>query len=292
MRFALLLLFLLAPCGAAAQDAPSDAATETEPSAPGDEAVASGEGETSSPEGEAPALRPPDDALRPKIAIVLLGDPDPEALAAVDALSAALDGEVRFPSDPAISAALTGRGGGDGLDDLRSERRGLGLSERRDLPTLVRLGRLASAVALVLVRPNGETLEIVVLDVGREAFFDGTLALPAEGAELVRFVGRRVRAADTATHGTSAAAPPEEPREETSPVDEEPAAETPSEGTAETAEEAPEEPGDPVLHWFEENWAYLAAGALLAGGIVFVVVVATDPGAPQPMLRFTPGAMP
>ena len=33
-------------------------------------------------------------------------------------------------------------------------------------------------------RPADDGARIVVLDVGREAFFDGTLALPAEGAEL------------------------------------------------------------------------------------------------------------
>jgi hypothetical protein len=52
----------------------------------------------------------------------------------------------------------------------------------------------------------------------------------------------------------------------------------------------PAAPADPVLAWFEQNWAYLAAGALLAGGAVFVGVVAADPGDGQPMLRFTPGA--
>lgn len=236
------------------------------------------------PEAEV-ALRAPDDAPLPKVAVVLFGDPDAPALAAVDAVVAALGTSttLRLPSDPALASALSGRGEGDGLDDVRRERRGLGLSERRDLPVLVRLGRLATATALVLVRPQGEGLEVVVLDVRREAFFDGALALPASDADVRRFVERRTRAAASATEPeTATTVTPASPVDEPEP---EPATEpSPADGE-------PEEPtGDPVLQWFEQNWAYLAAGALLAGGIVFVAVVATDPGPPPPMLRFTPGA--
>jgi hypothetical protein len=285
VRAVLVSLALSLASVAQAQDpAPADTPAETPAETPAAETPTAETPAASSADEAAVGLRAPDDAPLPKVAIVLFGDPDAPALAAIDAVQAALgtSAALRLPADPALVQALSGRGEGDGLDDVRSERRGLGLSERRDLPVLVRLGRLATATALVLVRPQGEGLELVVLDVRREAFFDGALALPATDADVRRFVERRTRAAATATDAPAAAAPTT-----ATPVDEpEPAEEaSPADG-----EEASPADGDPVLHWFEENWAYLAAGALLAGGIVFVAVVATDPGAPPPMLRFTPGA--
>jgi hypothetical protein len=274
------LLVLLTAATAAAQDAPpapAETAPSESPAAPEDAAA----------EVE---LRAPDDAPAPKVAILLLGDPDEPAVAAVEAVAAALgaSASVRLPADPALCQALVGRGADDGLDDVRRERRGLGLSERRDLPVLVRLGRLSTAAALVLVRAEGTGYAIVVLDVGREAYFDGSLTLPADAAEVVRFVERRALAAAAArdTPRTSEAAP--EPAPE--PVDEGAAEPEPEAAPDGEPEDAPT--GDPVARWFEENWAYLAAGALLVGGVVFVAVVAADPGAPPPMLRFTPGAPP
>ncbi|MDQ3036737.1 MAG: hypothetical protein M3Y87_30370, partial [Myxococcota bacterium] len=60
----------------------------------------------------------------------------------------------------------------------------------------------------------------------------------------------------------------------------------PSVPAAATEADAPPQERD----WFEVNWPYFAAGALLIAAIVFVVVTATDGGDPPPMLRFQPGA--
>lgn len=234
------------------------------------------------------ALRAPSDApeVRPKVALVLSGDPDDGAVAALEGLTALLeDGAVvRLPSDPALRRALAGRGTDDGLDEVRAERRRLGLSERRDIPVLTRLGRLAAAVAVVVVRAAGDGYEAVVLDVGRGAFFDGALSLPASSEDAQAFLGRRARAAIRAVDAPPAAeSTPSISEAEEASVAASLAAATEADGAA------PTPPGDPVLLWFEQNWAYLAAGVLLAGGIAFVAVVATDPGAPQPMLRFVPG---
>lgn len=45
----------------------------------------------------------------------------------------------------------------------------------------------------------------------------------------------------------------------------------------------------PRPSFFEEAWPYAAAGALLLGGIIFVVVSNQGGSTPQPMLRFQPG---
>lgn len=294
MRVVVVLLAWLAATAARADVAARSEEAEPPAEAPITEAGTDG---TALP-ADAPPLRPASDALAPKVAVVLMGDPDAAAEILLEALDAALrsSGAVRLPADAALVRALAGAGEDDGLDDVRRERRGLGLSERRDLPVLVRLGRLAGASAVLIVRPAARDFELVVLDVGREAFFDGALALPASEADILRFVERRSSAAADAAASPDAAraepvpseadAPRDEPAE---PVDAEVGeggiADPPTEGTDPVAE-----PDDPVLAWFEQNWAYLAAGALLAGGAVFVGVVAADPGDSQPMLRFTPGA--
>ncbi len=263
--------------------------------------------EETAPDAETPPLRPVSDALAPKIAVVVVGDPDAAAQILLEALDAALrtSSAVRLPTDAALVQALAGGGQDDGLDDVRRERRSLGLSERRDLPVLVRLGRLAAATAVLIVRPAARDFELVVLDVGREAFFDGALALPASAGDILRFAERRAIAAADAAVSPSVARAGADAGEPTPPTD--PAAtrdaagrdaetgdaETGDAGTgdAETGDaETGDAPSDPVLVWFEQNWAYLAAGVLLAGGAVFVGVVAADPGDGPPMLRFTPGA--
>jgi len=266
---------------------PADAGVTDAPDGVPDAAPAGPSEEASSATVEAPA---------PKVCLVLVGDPDDASVAALEELTALLQesAAVRMPTDPALRRALTGRGEGDGLDAVRGERRSLGLSERRDLPVLVRLGRLSTAVAVVVVRATEGGHEAVILDVRREAFFDGALSLPASVEEVRAFVGRRARAAIRAVDAEPIEPPPRR-RATSSETSSEPTPSTPeaSEAAVATAitdaptEEAP--PGDPVLQWFEQNWAYLAAGVLLAGGIAFVVVVATEPGEPQPMLRFVPG---
>lgn len=286
---ALLLSILLAfsPALASAQEADADAGADAVPDA--EAGAAEGSADTDATEtDDALVLRPPSDApeVRPKVALILSGDPDEGAVAALDQLTALLENGsvVRLPSDPALRRALSGRGTDDGLDEVRAERRRLGLSERRDIPVLTRLGRLAAAAAVVVVRAASDGYEAVVLDVGRGAFFDGALSLPASEEDAQAFLGRRARAAIRAVDVPAVvdAPPPISETEEAAVVASLEA--FPPEG----APEAPP-PGDPVLLWFEQNWAYIAAGVLLAGGIAFVAVVATDPGAPQPMLRFVPG---
>lgn len=292
LRLLTLALLLSLTCHRAlAQDAATD------PPAPGPSTpeAAAAETPTAPPSGE-PAAEPelrtatsetPVEALPPKVTVVLVGDPDDGAIAAAEALLAQLEQSslVRLPTDVALRRAMLGRGADDGLDGVRSERRALGLSERRDVPALVRLGRLATAVVVIVVRAVGTGHEATVLDVNRAAFFDGALSLPAADADAATFVGRRARSANRAA---DAPAPVDSDVEGASPEGDA----APAVGVAPVVAEIPatEAPaGDPVLQWFEQNWAYLAAGALLAGGVAFVVVVATEPGAPPPMIRVVPG---
>lgn len=267
------------PAGApTTETAPAEATppAETAPTetAPVDAPPAEADTAASTPEASATTAVPTPPGERPKVAVVIAGDPEPELVAAARALSAVLlaDEEVRLPSDAALRSALLGEGTDDGLDDVRASRRRLGRSELADVPVLADIGSVARAVLVIEVRADAEGIVAVAFDVGQQAFFDGALDLTSGvPANAGTFVARRAR---VAAEGAAASAEPVDAAEE-------------AEAAAEEGEAA--RPGDPVLHWFEDNWAYLAAGALLAGGIAFVVVVATDSGPPQPMLRFTPG---
>src|SRR5690606_3020975 len=86
------------------------------------------------------------------------------------------------PPDPGLRAALRGEPGetDDGLEEVRRERRRLGLEEDRDAALLSALRRRAGAVALAVVRADTEGPEVLVLDVRNAAFFEGELALAAD----------------------------------------------------------------------------------------------------------------
>ncbi len=124
MRLALLLLATTIAAPAHAQDVEAVAA---QPSAPSDAPV-----ETVEPPVEAP----PAPERTPRVAVVVAGDPDPETVTAAEAVEIALAEETRvtLPSDAALRGALRGEGEtGDGLDEVRAERRRLGLGEARDV---------------------------------------------------------------------------------------------------------------------------------------------------------------
>ncbi|AKF06893.1 hypothetical protein DB32_004042 [Sandaracinus amylolyticus] len=281
-----LLASMLLPAIAVAQttgDAPEvpaeeaaptpEAATSetTAPEAPAAEATAP---DASAAAPEAPAAEP---RVAPKVAVIVVGDPDPVLVASAVEIEArlALSGDLRLPSDTALRAALRGDAGApeDGLDEVRRERRRLGLGESSDAPVLARLGRRAGAVLVLALREGAEGPEAVALDVRTAQFFEGTLPLSELDPERVLpFVTRRARAA-----ARGAAAAPTEPTTTELPAPEVPAAAT-------QADEPEDEPD-----WFEQHWPYFAAGGLLAAAIVFVVVVAADGGDPPPMLRFQPG---
>lgn len=299
--FSLVVLFACGVlAGRASAQAPDAAAgesptTEADAAASGEGAAASDaapEAESAEPEDAAPVLRAPADApgaaetaapaVRPKVAIVVAGDPDETLLSAARALESALrtDGRVALPADDAMRAALRGEGMGDGLDDVRASRRRLGRSESADVPVLAELGRLVRAVLVCEVRATeAGGVEVVAYDVSQLAFFDGALDVSTGVPErAASFVARRAAVAAEGAAGHA------------EPVDEPEAAAAEAAAVEAAAGETETPPaGDPVLLWFEQNWAYIAAGVLLAGGIAFVAVVASDSGDPQPMLRFTPG---
>lgn len=230
---------------------------------------------------EDPSIRPPEDA--PKIALVVVGDPDEALQQSVSELERIVvaEGSFRLPADPSLSSALRGLPAqvDDGLDHVRRERRGLGLGESSDVPILARLGRMAGAVLVVAIRHGTQGAEVVAFDVNRGQFFEGSLTFPAASEQAIAFIAARTRAA--LRHDT--VAPVTESLETIEPSG---ASTSPAPPGAITAVD-PAAEGEP--DWFEQNWPYFAAGALLIGAVVFVVVAATDGGDPPPMLRFQPG---
>ncbi|UJR80521.1 hypothetical protein [Sandaracinus amylolyticus] len=268
-----LLASMLLPAIAVAQTTSEPPDAPAEQAAPPEEAS-----EPATPTESAPESAEPEaPRVAPKVAVIVVGDPDPVLVASAVEIEArlALSGDLRLPSDTALRAALRGDAGApeDGLDEVRRERRRLGLGESSDAPVLGRLGRRAGAVLVLALREGAEGPEAVALDVRTGQFFEGTLPLAEIDPErVVSFVTRRARVA-----ARGAVAAPAEP--ETTEL---PAPEVP---TAATQATEPEDEPD----WFEQNWPYFAAGGLLAAAIVFVVVVAADGGDPPPMLRFQPG---
>ena len=234
---------------------------------------------------ETPAATPeptPEPARPPKVAIVIAGDPDPTTIAAATSLETVLASEagVTMPSDPAMRAALRGEGTGDGLDDVRSERRRLGLGEARDITVLTILGELASADLVLVVRASHGTPSATAFDVLRRSFYDGVIALsPIDDAEARHFIVRRARrAARPLTESEMTATPPPEP-----PPVVDPATAVPPEAIAPDA--TPEHQPD----FFEQYWPYFAAGALLVGAVVFIVLATQNSSTPPPVLRFEAG---
>ncbi len=226
-----------------------------------------GAGTDAGTDAETDAARP-----SPKIATVVAGDPD-ETLrntAAFIENEAALGG-LRVPTDPALRAAMLGEApkDEDGLEGLRALRRGLGLDPRQDLASYQRIGRIAGADALLVVRREGAIL-IEVFDVSAAQFYEGALRFDDSSPEQRRkFVGSRAEQAQLRW-----AAPP--------PAPEEPAA-------AQKPDEPPADESRAKRRW-KKAWPYVVAGVLLSAGVTYLIIDRrrpTDEG--PPLLRFRPG---
>lgn len=234
---------------------------------------------------------------RPRIAVVVKGDPSPELVQAAQGLSDALEaeGEVAQPSDAAARAALRGAASeaDDGLADVRAARRGLGWDEARDVDLLTRLGTFLDCDALVIVRA-GTPPVAEVFDVGRHDFYDGVATLDDPTFERPsRFVRARARAARERRLQAASA----EAAAVTTPVAVAAASATTgtaAEPGAPTGARAASEPSaradvPPARRFFRKNWPFFVAGALLAGGIAWVVVAKTGNDTPAPVVHVRPG---
>ncbi|MFW6050217.1 MAG: hypothetical protein ACODAU_03525 [Myxococcota bacterium] len=221
----------------------------------------------------------------PRVTVVVAGDAD-EALrthAATVHEKVRAHADLRAPEDPDLVGALRGEPPPeeeDGLSDARRARRRLGWGEARDVSVLERIARFTAAHLLLVVRRAPSGPEVEAFDAAAGAFYEGTLALPADADTLARFVVPRARAARARAlqeppaagplEETTAAAPPS-PGEDGTPKDEEPAE-------------------DEEKRWIAQYWPYLVAGALLAGTVTYFVVRdggGDDP--PPPVLRFRIG---
>ena len=226
-----------------------------------------------------------------KIAVVSIGDPDPElreAAAAVERSLSAID-SLSLPADPGLRAALRGdptADPDDGLGRARSARRELGMGETEDTPVLASLGRMSGALIVVTVRRRANEIEALVFDVERQAFYEGELRLADADAEAIAgFVQSRAAAAGRAArHRSGSTASDGDPQVDTGT----------STHTSETAADEPQplendDESPPERTWLEDAWPFLVAGLLLAGALVYVLLP-DEPAAPaQPVLRFIPG---
>ena len=209
----------------------------------------------------------------PKIGTVVAGDPD-ETLRQTAAFveSEVVVAGLRTPTDPVLRAAMRGDPitSDDGLDGLRSIRRGLGFDPRKDLDAYKRIGIIAGADALVVVHREGDIL-IEVFDVSAAQFYEGTLKFDdSSTVDRVKFIKSRAEQAQLRW-----AEPPPPP----------PAAAAP-------AVNETEKPADEsrAKRRIKKAWPYLLAGALLAGAVTYLIIDrrSTDEVRP-PLLRFTPG---
>jgi hypothetical protein len=213
------------------------------------------------------------EAVLPKIAFVVAGDPD-ETLRNTAAF---IEAEVTFaglraPSDPALRGAMRGEPGAedDGLEGLRAIRRGLGLDPTEDLASYKRIGMIAGADALVVVRREGAIL-LEVFDVSAAQLYEGTLQVAeSTPAQRLQFIQSRAEQAQLRWgQPPSAPAPAVKPKVN-----------------------APEQKADEsrAKRRWKKAWPYVVAGALLAAGVTYLIIDRgrTDEPGP-PLLRFTPG---
>jgi hypothetical protein len=225
-----------------------------------------------------------------KVAVVVAGDPDAHLVEAASRVTAALSGTegLLLPSDEALRAALAGApqpADDDGLGEARAARRRLALGDAAAQAALAQLGRMAGAVALVVVRRTPDpTAE--VYDVDRGAYFEGRIdAATADPQAIARFVLRRARAARAHVgEPVEAVAPP--PAAAAEAVMPPTAADAAS--VAEPAAAAGDEREAPRHPWIRRNWPYFVAGALLAGAVTYIVVSRHGDQA-EPVVRIRPG---
>jgi hypothetical protein len=279
IAWGLALVVALAAANAGAQDAAEPSrppeGVEGEAAEPSDAPSADGATrDLEAPSEPGAAQRPSgsegSEAAPPKIAVIVAGDPEPALRDAARRIERILENRVRVPFDPGLRAALRGEEGerDDGLEEVRRERRRLGLDEARDALLLATLGRRAGASAVAVVRAGTSGHEVVVLDVRNAAFFEGALPVDTPDERLARFVIRRAR---VAARGSAVEGPVAE--------------HTPPPADVPQREEQPQ--GEPDL--FGQMLPYVAAGALLVGMIIAIVLSGTSAGAEQPVLRFGPG---
>ena len=211
--------------------------------------------------------RPP-----PKIATVVAGDPD-ETLRNTAAFieSEVVLAGLRAPTDPALRTAMLGEApkGEDGLEGLRALRRGLGLDPRKDLQAYKRIGLIAGADALLVVRREG-AIVVEVFDVSAAQFYEGVLEFDGSAAEQrLKFIVSRAEQAQLRW-----TAPPDPPPEPSPKV---------GEG------EQPADESRAKRRW-KKAWPYVVAGVLLGAGVTYLIIDRRRPtGGGPPLLRFRPG---
>ncbi|MEM9191330.1 MAG: hypothetical protein AAGF12_19310 [Myxococcota bacterium] len=271
-----------------------------------------------------------------KVTVIVSGDPEPSLTEAARALDRAIDQhpEMRRPFDPGVRNALLGDPGNDddGLSRLRGLRRGLGLSETQDLRSLLRMGTMTGADALAIVRMRNGDPEVVVVDVVRESFFRGSVALPSDDA--VAFILARAQPAARARAEEDEVARAEEEAEERAQAARERAREEAREAEARaeaeadahqaatraeandvrareegertegegerregadaetTGQDEDSEDGEEEPGFFEKYWPYLVGALLLGAVIVWFSLPSDTADQGAPVLRFIPGGSP
>jgi hypothetical protein len=178
---------------------------------------------------------------------------------------------MQMPADPALRAALRGEPPTeeDGLERLRSIRRSLGLDPRKDPASYQRLGLIAGADALVVVRRKGSIL-VEVFDVAAAQFYEGVLDFDTSTRDSrIAFIESRAEQAQL--RWSKPAAPPPEPKVAVNPPEEK------------------QEESRAKKRW-KKAWPYVVVGALLAGGVTYLIIDrGRAPESAAPLLRFTPG---
>ena len=298
MRWILAILWLLTALPAHAQDEADEAASETktttgteaeaviETKPPAEAETETGfesppNAEASDSSKDAPAAEASDSedtkvpGPPPKIAVVVAGDPD-ETLRNTAAFieQEVLMAGLQVPSDPALCAALRGEppNGEDGLEKLRSIRRSLGLDPRKDLASYQRIGLIAGADALVVIRREG-LIRMEVFDVAAAQFYEGVLDFDTSDAEQrTKFIVSRADQAQLRWSAPPAPPPPaDEKKVEVNP------------------EEEKNDVSQAKRRW-KKAWPYVLVGALLAGGVTYLIIDSRRaPESGVPLLRLTPG---
>jgi hypothetical protein len=221
-------------------------------------------------------------AVLPKVALLIVGDPDEPLREAAESLGAELTASgLRQPSDPALRAALLGvlPESADGLHAVRAMRRGLGLDPKEDLEAYRRLGRIAGADALLVLQRRGSRTSCEVFDVPAGQFYEGVLDLgESSSEERIAFV--RSRAIEAQARW---AEPPDETR---------------ASAAAAAAGLPPTEQDEPTgtdeesraKRRIKKAWPWILAGGLLAAAVTYIVIDQSgDDGQQLPVLVFRPG---
>ncbi|MCU0675226.1 MAG: hypothetical protein MUE69_20840 [Myxococcota bacterium] len=229
------------------------------------------------------AAMPADDATptrAPRVATVLVGDPEPVRRARAAELDARLERVgLRRLGDPAMRAALLGDvREDDGLERLHAARRRL-LFEDDPADALRDLGARLRVDALVVVRA-ADPLRIAVFDLAAGTFYEDEPTLDDLDAAAA-FVRRAARAAARRASSPASAPSPAEAAASAAAASE---TDSPAATTTDTHR--------PARRWLKSNWAYLVGGALLVGVVTGFIVrgrLRQDDNGPPPILRFQPG---